>query len=121
MTGSQVSGFGGNVLQTLRAEPQVSALSSTISMKKGKDNVPPQMRSQYAKAKEMQAMREQMVAASKPGADGLPVFNLFVRTKKANVRRAQDVQTGPRCSHEGPDSWNLTFCLGSGLILFKLA
>ena len=30
-------------------------------------------------------MREQMIAATKPGADGLPVFNLFVRTKRANV------------------------------------
>merc|ERR1712130_198529 len=30
-------------------------------------------------------MRDQMIAASKPGDDGLPVFNLFVRTKKANM------------------------------------
>ena len=30
-------------------------------------------------------MREQMMAASKPGDDGLPIFNLFVRTKVANV------------------------------------
>jgi hypothetical protein len=55
-------------------------------MKKGKDNLPPQMRSQYKKQKEMMAMREEMIAAQKPGQDGLPVFNLFVRTKKANVR-----------------------------------
>lgn len=35
----------------------------------------------------MAAMREQIVAASKPGEDGLPVFNLFVRTKTgARVR-----------------------------------
>jgi hypothetical protein len=47
------------------------------------------MRSQYAKQKELVAMREQMIAASKPGADGLPVFNLFVRTKRANVSIAQ--------------------------------
>jgi hypothetical protein len=33
----------------------------------------------------MAAMRDQMIAASKPGPDGLPIFNLFVRTKKANV------------------------------------
>ena len=43
------------------------------------------MRGQYKKQQEMAAMREQMLAASKPGEDGLPVFNLFVRTKKANV------------------------------------
>jgi hypothetical protein len=54
-------------------------------MKKGKDNLPPQMRSQYKKQKEMMAMREEMIAAQKPGQDGLPVFNLFVRTKKANM------------------------------------
>ena len=54
-------------------------------MKKGKANVPPQMRGMYAKQQEMAAMRQQMIAASKPGADGLPVFNLFVRTKRANV------------------------------------
>jgi hypothetical protein len=54
-------------------------------MKKGKANVPPQMRSQYAKQQEMMAVREQMIAATKPGSDGLPVFNLFVRTKRANV------------------------------------
>jgi hypothetical protein len=27
-----------------------------------------------------------MDAASKPGEDGLPIFNLFVRTKAKNVR-----------------------------------
>ena len=56
-----------------------------MEMKKGKSNVPPQMRGQYKKAKELAQMREQMIAASKPGSDGLPVFNLFVRTKRANV------------------------------------
>lgn len=54
-------------------------------MKKGKANVPPQMRGQYKKQQELAQMREQMISASKPGDDGLPVFNLFVRTKVANV------------------------------------
>lgn len=54
-------------------------------MKKGKDNVPPAMRAQYKKQKEMREMAGQMQEAQKPGADGLPVFNLFVRTKKANL------------------------------------
>lgn len=54
-------------------------------MKKGKANVPPQMRSQYKRQQEMASMRDQMLAAQKPGEDGLPVFNLFVRTKKANM------------------------------------
>jgi len=80
-TSSAVSSFGGSVLITDR--PTVSF--SSMEMKKGKPNVPPQMRGQYMKQQERQAMREQMVAASKPGADGLPVFNLFVRTKKGNV------------------------------------
>lgn len=55
-------------------------------MKKGKPNVPVNMRGDYKKRQEMAQMREQMLANSQPGADGLPVFNLFVRTKRANVR-----------------------------------
>lgn len=55
---------------------------STLDMKKGKPNVPPNMRGQYKKQQEMAQMREQMVSASKPGEDGLPVFNLFVRSSK---------------------------------------
>ena len=54
-------------------------------MKKGKPNVPVNMRSNYRKQQEMGQMRDQMIAASTAGEDGLPVFNLFVRTKKANV------------------------------------
>lgn len=66
-----------------------AANMAQMEMKKGKANVPPQMRGQYARQQEMQSMREDMEAASKPGKDGLPVFNLFVRTPRANmVRRA---------------------------------
>ena len=54
-------------------------------MKKGKPNVPVNMRSNYRKQQQMASMREQMINASQPGEDGLPVFNLFVRTKKANM------------------------------------
>jgi hypothetical protein len=86
-TGSVVSSFGGSVLMLEQRQQQYNNNHcTTIEMKKGKDNVPPAMRSQYAKQKELVAMRDQMVASSKPGADGLPVFNLFVRTKRANVR-----------------------------------
>lgn len=76
---SSVSGFAGKVL--------VSGVSNShsLEMKKGKANVPPQMRSQYARQRELMQQRDQMIAASKPGADGLPVFNLFVRTSRANV------------------------------------
>jgi hypothetical protein len=81
-TSSAVSSFGGSVLVTGRG---LTAATPSLTMKKGKDNLPPQMRSQYKKQKEMMAMREEMIAAQKPGQDGLPVFNLFVRTKKANM------------------------------------
>jgi len=59
-----------------------------MEMKKGKANVPPQMRGQYKKAQEMAQMRDQMAAASTVGADGLPVFNLYVKSKggKSGVR-----------------------------------
>jgi hypothetical protein len=83
-TGSAVSSFGGTVLLLDRP---TTVPTTMLTMKKGKANVPPQMRSQYAKQQEMMAQREQMIAASKPGPDGLPVFNLFVRTKRANVSR----------------------------------
>jgi hypothetical protein len=56
-----------------------------MEMKKGKANLPPQMRGQYKKAMEMGQMRKAMIDASSPGGDGLPVFNLFVRTKRQNV------------------------------------
>jgi hypothetical protein len=80
--GSRVSGFGGNVL--------ISGAVNTASleMKKGKANMAPQMRSQYEKQKEMAAQRKEMLAATKQGPDGLPVFNLFVRTPRANVSLA---------------------------------
>jgi hypothetical protein len=65
--------------------PPSTTCEAPLQMKKGKPNVPPQMRGNYKRQKEMSQMREQMVAASQPGQDGLPVFNLFVRTKKANV------------------------------------
>jgi len=50
-----------------------------MTMKKGKANLPPQMRSQYARAQEMESNRQQMMDSQGPGKDGLPVFNLFVR------------------------------------------
>ena len=73
------SSFGG---RTMSSTVQNGA---TMVMKKGKANVPPQMRSQYKRAQEMAQMKKQMIDASQPGADGLPVFNLFVRTKRQNV------------------------------------
>jgi hypothetical protein len=94
-TGSMVSSFGGTVLLTQRPMASPSAIAgSSITMKKGKANVPPQMRGQYAKMKQMAALREQLVAASTPGSDGLPVFNLFVRTQKKNVSCVSCVSYG---------------------------
>ena len=59
--------------------------SATLTMKKGKSNVPPQMRSQYARAQEMERYKQAMIASQNYGADGLPVFNLYVRTGLKNV------------------------------------
>merc|ERR1719223_194831 len=56
-----------------------------MCMKKGKPNVPPQMRGQYARQQEMASMREEYLASRKVGADGLPIFNLFVRTSRKNM------------------------------------
>jgi len=82
--GSRISSFGGSVLVAGKA--QVSHhQQSTLEMKKGKENVPQQMRGQYKRQQEMSQMRQQMEASQKYGADGLPVFNLFVRTSRANL------------------------------------
>ncbi len=77
------SSFGGNDA-LLRAT--AARNGSTMDMKKGKPNVPVQMRGQYRKQQEMASMQREMIAATKPSDDGLPVFNLFVRTKRQNVR-----------------------------------
>jgi hypothetical protein len=85
---SRVSSFGGSVVVWAPSSAASSEAGGSrfLDMKKGKPNVPPQMRSQYKKQQEMQALRQQMIQSSTPGSDGLPVFNLFVRTKRANVR-----------------------------------
>jgi len=58
---------------------------SNMEMKKGKPNVPPNMRGQFKKQQEMSAQQKQMMDAQKTGPDGFPVFNLFVRTQRQNV------------------------------------
>jgi hypothetical protein len=55
-----------------------------MEMKKGK-MIPQQMRTQYKRQQEMSEMKKEMDEQSQPGIDGLPVFNLFVRTKRQNV------------------------------------
>lgn len=83
---SMISSFGGKVLVLESSNTSVSYGSgASIEMKKGKSNVPITMRAQYERSKEMAKMREEMEANQRPGPDGLPVFNLFVRTKRANV------------------------------------
>ena len=70
---------------TNNAQQQSRSSSGTIEMKKGKANVSPQMRQQYKRAQEMESYRQQMIDSQTAGADGLPVFNLFVRTPLKNV------------------------------------
>lgn len=80
---SAFSGKGVFVTDRIQRQPQ--SARGDLTMKKGKANVPPNMRSQYKRQQELGKMRDQMQAAQNPGADGFPVFNLFVRTKRANV------------------------------------
>lgn len=86
---SASSSFGGRSLIASTSASSRSVVvvqnGSTMEMKKGKANVPPQMRGQYNRQKEMNAQQKQMVAATKPGEDGFPVFNLFVRTKTQKI------------------------------------
>lgn len=88
---SAASSFGGKSLvpganiKSHSSSIVVLQNGSTTVMKKGKANVQPEMRGQYKRQKEMAEMQSQMMAASKPGEDGLPVFNLFVRTKTQKI------------------------------------
>jgi len=84
---SSASSFGGRSLSTSSSASQVVIVQngSSMEMKKGKANVPPQMRSQYNRQREMNAMQQQMQAASRVGEDGFPVFNLFVRTTTQKI------------------------------------
>jgi len=68
-----------------RASHAAASTSSIIEMKKGKANIPSHMRSQYARAQEMEGMRKQMMESTTVGSDGMPIFNLFVRTSLKNV------------------------------------
>jgi len=82
LVGTSVSAFGGRVLLT--GNDAASGASATLTMKKGA-NVPPQMRANYKRQKEVSQMRQEMEAAQQPGSDGLPVFNLFVRSPVGNM------------------------------------
>eukprot|EP00531_Pseudo-nitzschia_arenysensis_P021382 CAMPEP_0116145346 /NCGR_PEP_ID=MMETSP0329-20121206/16538_1 /TAXON_ID=697910 /ORGANISM="Pseudo-nitzschia arenysensis, Strain B593" /LENGTH=117 /DNA_ID=CAMNT_0003640933 /DNA_START=58 /DNA_END=408 /DNA_ORIENTATION=+ len=82
---SSASAFGGRSLVKSQSQVVVVQNGSSMEMKKGKANVPPQMRGQYERQKQMSEMQQQMMAASKPGADGFPVFNLFVRTTSQKI------------------------------------
>ncbi|KAL3760710.1 hypothetical protein ACHAWU_000030 [Discostella pseudostelligera] len=68
-----------------RASHAAASTSSIIEMKKGKANIPSHMRSQYARAQEMEGMRKQMMESTTVGSDGMPIFNLFVRTSLKNM------------------------------------
>lgn len=76
---SMASSFGGSVVASSVQN------GANLEMKKGKANVPPQMRGQYKRQREMADMQRQMIESSTPGADGLPVFNLFVRSGSKGV------------------------------------
>ena len=76
---------GHGVYHTTSTASRSTTNGATLEMKKGKPNVPANMRSQYARAQEMESYRQQMMDSQKMGSDGLPVFNLYVRTSLKNV------------------------------------
>ena len=100
------SHFVGHGVYHTSATSRTTTNGATLEMKKGKPNVPSNMRSQYARAQEMESYRQQMMDSQRMGSDGLPVFNLYVRTSLKNVSaclvkcewtRAQRVE---RCNFE---------------------
>ncbi len=77
---------GRDVLAAATASTSSSpSAGASIEMKKGKANIPSHMRSQYARAQEMEGMRKQMMESTTVGSDGFPIFNLYVRTSLKNV------------------------------------
>jgi hypothetical protein len=76
---------GHGVYHTSATTASTTSSSATIEMKKGKPNVSPNMRSQYARAQEMESYRQSMMDSQRMGADGFPVFNLYVRTSLKNM------------------------------------
>ncbi|KAL7529063.1 hypothetical protein ACHAXR_002777 [Thalassiosira sp. AJA248-18] len=83
----RASHFVGRSVQHTTAAPtnNNNGARATLEMKKGKANVSPQMRQQYKRAQEMESYRQQMQDSQMMGPDGLPVFNLFVRTPLKNM------------------------------------
>mmetsp|Transcript_20600 Transcript_20600/g.31427 ORF Transcript_20600/g.31427 Transcript_20600/m.31427 type:complete len:213 (+) Transcript_20600:39-677(+) len=79
------SHFVGHGVYHTSATASTTSSSATIEMKKGKPNVSPNMRSQYARAQEMESYRQSMMDSQRMGADGFPVFNLYVRTSLKNM------------------------------------
>eukprot|EP00577_Skeletonema_sp_RCC1716_P023449 CAMPEP_0113426770 /NCGR_PEP_ID=MMETSP0013_2-20120614/30924_1 /TAXON_ID=2843 ORGANISM="Skeletonema costatum, Strain 1716" /NCGR_SAMPLE_ID=MMETSP0013_2 /ASSEMBLY_ACC=CAM_ASM_000158 /LENGTH=214 /DNA_ID=CAMNT_0000315109 /DNA_START=91 /DNA_END=735 /DNA_ORIENTATION=+ /assembly_acc=CAM_ASM_000158 len=79
------SHFVGHGVYHTSATASTTSSSATIEMKKGKPNVSPNMRSQYARAQEMESYRQSMMDSQRMGADGFPVFNLYVRTNLKNM------------------------------------
>ncbi|GMI08178.1 hypothetical protein TrLO_g5014 [Triparma laevis f. longispina] len=85
--GSASSSFGrgstsAEAASATSQRPFVGFERGMVEMKKGKPNVPPMMRSQYKQQQQMNSMKEQMMAANEVGADGIPVFNMFVKSGK---------------------------------------
>lgn len=76
---SSISGSKTRASQQIE-QPSSPFIRGQMSMKKGKPNVPPQMRGQYKQQQQMNQMREQMLEAQSVGADGIPVFNMFVKS-----------------------------------------
>mmetsp|Transcript_21967 Transcript_21967/g.28093 ORF Transcript_21967/g.28093 Transcript_21967/m.28093 type:complete len:214 (+) Transcript_21967:77-718(+) len=76
---------GHGVYHTSATTASTTSSSATLEMKKGKPNVSPNMRSQYARAQEMESYRQSMMDSQRMGADGFPVFNLYVRTSLKNM------------------------------------
>mmetsp|Transcript_4520 Transcript_4520/g.9376 ORF Transcript_4520/g.9376 Transcript_4520/m.9376 type:complete len:216 (-) Transcript_4520:4-651(-) len=76
---------GHGVYHTSTTTASTTSSSATLEMKKGKPNVSPNMRSQYARAQEMESYRQSMMDSQRMGADGFPVFNLYVRTNLKNM------------------------------------
>jgi hypothetical protein len=83
---SSFTGAGSFAILRCPSTSSTTCSRVTLEMKKGKSNIPINMRGNYEKQKQILQAREAMLAAQDP-KDGKPVFNLFVRSKKGSQVR----------------------------------
>jgi len=92
---SPLEAFSPAFIGRATCSPSRGVVLEMSGRKKGKSVVPPRLRHDYSHEHSTREVRNEKIEPQKPGDDGLPVFNLFVRVKRRQVRT---------CVHENSSS-----------------